>query len=378
MRRIIIAACGCAAAFVAGPFVRTDAQTAPSTAGPARTAITAPVAAGVRGKGLTDVQGVKVGHFTLTERPTGCTAILVQDGTTGGVDVRGGAPGTRETDLLNPVNNVQIVNAITLAGGSAYGLDAAQGVMRYLEEQNIGYKVGPGVVPIVPAAILFDLGFGGDWKIRPTADCGYKAAQSATDGPVAEGNVGAGAGATVGKMGQGRSMKGGLGSASITLPDGLVVAALVAVNAVGDVIDPSTGQVVAGVRTEDGKGLADARVLLRSGALLRRAQPRAGENTTIGVVATNAKLTKVQAQKIAQMAHDGYARAISPVHTPGDGDTIFSLATGAWTNEPNLSMIGALAAEAMSDAIVRAVTQNQGLAGVPSARELNTVPARFK
>ena len=378
MRRIIIAACGCAAAFVAGPFVCTQAQTAPSTSGPARTAITAPVPAGVRGKGLTDVQGVKVGHFTLTERPTGCTAILVQDGTTGGVDVRGGAPGTRETDLLNPVNNVQIVNAITLAGGSAYGLDAAQGVMRYLEEQNIGYKVGPGVVPIVPAAILFDLGFGGDWKIRPTADCGYRAAQTATDGPVAEGNVGAGAGATVGKMGQGRSMKGGLGSASITLPDGLVVAALVAVNAVGDVIDPSTGQVVAGVRTEDGKGLADARVLLRSGALLRRAQPRAGENTTIGVVATNAKLTKVQAQKIAQMAHDGYARAISPVHTPGDGDTIFSLATGAWTNEPNLTMIGALAAEAMSDAIVRAVTQNQGLAGVPSARELNTVPARFK
>ncbi len=182
------------------------------------------------------------------------------------VDVRGGAPGTRETDLLSPVNNVQIVNAITLSGGSAYGLDAAQGVMRYLEEQNIGYKVGPGVVPIVPAAILFDLGFGGDWKIRPTADCGYKAAQSACDGPVAEGNVGAGAGATVGKMGQNRSMKGGLGSASITLPDGLVVAALVAVNAVGDVIDPATGAVVAGVRTEDGKGLAD----VRTAAAIRR------------------------------------------------------------------------------------------------------------
>jgi L-aminopeptidase/D-esterase-like protein len=363
MQRVLSATAGCAVAAVVATVIATAQAPAPAAS---------------HGKGLTDVQGVKVGHFTLSERPTGCTAILVQDGTTGGVDVRGGAPGTRETDLLSPVNNVQIVNAITLSGGSAYGLDAAQGVMRYLEEQNIGYKVGPGVVPIVPAAILFDLGFGGDWKIRPTADCGYKAAQSATDGPVAEGNVGAGAGATVGKMGQGRSMKGGLGSASITLPDGLVVAALVAVNAVGDVIDPSTGQVVAGVRTEDGKGLADARRLLRSGALLRRAQPRAGENTTIGVVATNAKLTKVQAQKIAQMAHDGYARAISPVHTPGDGDTIFSLATGAWTNEPNLSMIGALAAEAMADAIVRAVTQNQSLAGIPSARELNTVPARFK
>ena len=338
----------------------------------------AAAAAPARGKGLTDVQGVRVGHHTLTERPTGCTAILVQDGTTGGVDVRGGAPGTRETDLLDPVNNVQIVNAISLAGGSAYGLDAAQGVMRYLEEHNIGYKVGVGVVPIVPAAILFDLGFGGSWKIRPTADCGYKAAQAATDAAVAEGNVGAGAGATVGKMGQGRSMKGGLGSSSITLPDGLVVAALVAVNSVGDIIDPSNGSVVAGVRTEDGKGLADARKLLRSGSLMRRAQPRAGENTTIGVVATNAKLTKVQAQKIAQMAHDGYARAISPVHTPADGDTIFSLATGAWTSEPNLSMIGALAAEAMADAIVRAVTQNDSLGGTPSARELNTVPARFK
>ncbi len=332
-----------------------------------------------RGKGLTDVQGIKVGHFTLSERPTGCTAILAQDGTTGGVDVRGGAPGTRETDLLSPENMVQIVNAITLSGGSAYGLDAAQGVMRWLEEHNIGYKVGAGVVPIVPAAILMDLGFGGDWKIRPTADCGYKAAAAATDGPVAEGNVGAGTGATVGKMGQNRSMKGGLGSASITLPDGLVVAALVAVNAVGDVIDPATGKVVAGVRTEDGKGLADVRTLLRSGGLMRRAQPRSGENTTIGVVATNAKLTKVQAQKVAQMAHDGYARAISPVHTPGDGDTIFSLATGAWANEtPNLTIIGALAAEAMADAIVRAVTQSETLAGTPSARELGTVPARFK
>jgi L-aminopeptidase/D-esterase-like protein len=338
----------------------------------------APADKTTKGRGLTEVAGIKVGHFTLTERPTGCTAILTPTGTTGGVDVRGGAPGTRETDLLSPVNNVQIVNAITLSGGSAYGLDAAQGVMRYLEEHKIGYPIGPGVVPIVPAAILFDLGFGGDWKIRPTADCGYKAATAANEGPVEEGNVGAGAGATVGKMGMNRSMKGGLGSAAITMPNGLVVAALVAVNAVGDVIDPSTGQVVAGVRTTDGKGLADARQLLRSGALMQRAAPRAGENTTIGVVATNAKLTKVQAQKIAQMAHDGYARAISPTHTPGDGDTIFSLATGNWEGEANLAVVGALAAEAMADAIVRAVTQNQSLAGVPSARELGTVPARFK
>ena len=186
----------------------------------------------------------------------------------------------------------------------------------------------------MPAAILFDLGFGGDWKIRPTADCGYKAAAAANEGPCAEGNVGAGAGATVGKMGgPANPTKGGLGSAAITMPNGLVVAALVAVNAVGDVIDPTTGQVVAGVRTADGKTFADARTAPPLRRVLRRAAPRAGENTTIGIVATNAKLTKVQAQKIAQMAHDGYARAISPVHTPGDGDTIFSLATGAWDGE---------------------------------------------
>jgi len=325
---------------------------------------------------LTAVDGVKVGHFTLSERPTGCTAILVKDDTTGGVDVRGGAPGTRETDLLNPVNNVQIVNAITLSGGSAFGLDAAMGVMRWLDEHNIGYRVGQnGVVPIVPSAILFDLGFGGSPKIRPTADCGYKAADAATADPVKEGNVGAGAGATIGKSGGGRPMKAGIGSAAIRLPNGLVVAALVAVNAVGDIIDPATGQVIAGARTEDGKHLADARKLLRAGA---GREGRTGENTTIGVVATNAKLTKVQAQKMAQMAHDGYARAISPVHTPGDGDTIFSLATGTWTGTANYGTVGSLAAEAMADAIVRAATQAASAAGVPSATELGTVPPRLR
>jgi L-aminopeptidase/D-esterase-like protein len=324
---------------------------------------------------LTAVDGVKVGHFTLSERPTGCTAIIVKDDTTGGVDVRGGAPGTRETDVLSPVNNVQIVNAITLSGGSAYGLDASMGVMRWLEEHNIGYPVGQaGVVPIVPSAILFDLGFGGAPKIRPTADCGYKAAQAATNEPVQEGNVGAGAGATIGKSG-GLPMKAGVGSAAIRLPNGLVVAALVAVNAVGDIIDPSTGQVIAGTRTQDGKHLADARKLLRSGA---GRNGRTGENTTIGVVATNAKLTKVQALKMAQMAHDGYARAISPVHTPGDGDTIFSLATGTWTGQANYGTIGSLAAEAMADAIVRAATQAASSHGVPSAAELGTVPARLR
>ena len=329
---------------------------------------------------LTAVEGIKVGHFTLSERPTGCTAILFKDGTTGGVDVRGGAPGTRETDLLDPVNNVQIVNAITLSGGSAFGLDAASGVMKWLDERGIGYPVGAsGVVPIVPAAILFDLGFGGQPKVRPDADCGYKAAAAASEGPVQEGNVGAGAGATVGKSGGrgaagGGPMKAGIGSAAIKLPNGLIVAAIVAVNAVGDIIDPMTGQVVAGARGADGK-LLDARKLLRGGG---EREGRAGENTTIGLVATNARLTKVQAQKMAQMAHDGYARAISPVHTPGDGDTIFSVGTATWEGQVNYGQIGSLAAEVMADAIVRAATEATSSNGLPSARDLGTIPARFK
>ena len=327
---------------------------------------------------LTAVEGIKVGHHTLAERPTGCTTILFKEGTTGSVDVRGGAPGTRETDLLDPVNNVQIVNAISLSGGSAFGLDAASGVMKWLDERNIGFPVGAaGVVPIVPAAILFDLGFGGNAKIRPGADCGYRAAEAASEAPVQEGNVGAGTGATVGKSGGriegGGPMKAGIGSAAIRMPNGLVVAAIVAVNAVGDIVDPWTGQVVAGARGADGK-LTDARKMLRGGG---NREGRAGENTTIGLVATNAKLTKVQAQKIAQMAHDGFARAISPVHTPGDGDTIFSVATGTWDGTASYGQIGSLAAEAMADAIVRAATQATSSNGLPSARDLGTVPARF-
>jgi L-aminopeptidase/D-esterase-like protein len=332
------------------------------------------------GRGLTEVHGLKVGHHTLSERPTGCTVVLVDgDGAVGGVSQRGGAPGTRETDLLNPLNMVDKVNAIVLSGGSAYGLDAAQGVVRYLEERNVGWKVGAsGVVPIVPAAILFDLGFGGNPKVRPTADCGYRAATIANAHAVAEGNVGAGAGATVGKMGGGRSMKGGLGTAAIALPNGLVVAAIVAVNAVGDIVDPSTGQIVAGVRAEDGKSLADARKLLRSGALMRRPPPRPGENTTIGLVATNARLTKADVSRLALMADDGFAKAIVPSHTVGDGDTVFALATGRWTGEANVTVLGAMAAEAMAEAIVRAASMAETSNGVPSARELGTVPARIK
>jgi L-aminopeptidase/D-esterase-like protein len=332
-------------------------------------------------KGLTEVEGLRVGHFTLAERPTGCTVVIVDgEGAAGGVAQRGGAPGTRETDLLDPRNLVDKVNAIVLSGGSAFGLDASQGVMRYLEERKIGWNVGAaGVVPIVPSAILFDLGFGGDPKIRPTADCGYRAAGLASDGAVAEGNVGAGAGATLGKLaGLDRAMKGGIGTAAIRLPNGLTVGAMVAVNAAGDVIDPSTGQVVAGVRTADGKSLADARKLLRDGSLMKAAAPRAAENTTIAVVATNARMTKTDVNRVALMADDGLARAISPSHTIGDGDTVFALATARWPGQVDASIVGALAADVLAEAIVRAATQTRGLGGLPSARDLGTVPSRLK
>ncbi len=318
--------------------------------------------------GLTAVEGLTVGHAEMPGRPTGCTVVVAEKGAVGGVDVRGSAPGTRETDLLNPINTVEKVNAIVLTGGSAFGLDTATGVMRYLEERGIGFDTGVAKVPIVPAAMLFDLSVG-DPKIRPDADCGYRAAAAATAGPVAEGNVGAGAGATLGKLaGAARAMRGGLGTASITLPSGLVVAALVAVNAVGDVIDPATGRVIAGVRTPDGKGLADVRALIRAGALTRPAG--FGRNSTIAVVATNAVLTKAQATKMAQMAQDGFARAISPVHTPLDGDTIFALATGTRPGPPDMMTLGALAADAVSDAILRAVRAARGIPGYPAAGDL--------
>jgi L-aminopeptidase/D-esterase-like protein len=330
-------------------------------------------------KGLTEVEGLKVGHHTLSERPTGCTVILAEAGAVAAVDVRGGAPGTRETDLLDPVNMVQEVHAIVLSGGSAFGLDAATGVVRYLEEKDIGFDTQVAKVPIVPAAILFDLGVGGKPHIRPDADCGYQAAKAATTEAVPEGSVGAGAGATVGKLGgPGQSMKAGIGTAAIRHADGLVVAALVAVNAVGDIVDPATGNVVAGVRTPDGTGLVDARRLLRA-RMPGGQRPRPTENTTIGVVATNAQLTQAELERVAIMAHDGYARAISPAHTPEDGDTIFALATGTLAEpadappgaaERRLFRVGALAAEAMADAIVRAATQADGLPGYPAARDL--------
>lgn len=316
---------------------------------------------------LTAVPGLAVGHFTLAERPTGCTVVLAGAGATAAVDVRGAAPATRETDLLDPVNSVQIAHAIVLSGGSAFGLDSASGVMRYLEEKGIGFAFGPARVPIVPAASLFDLPVG-DGRIRPTADCGYRAAAAATSAPVGEGSIGAGAGATIGKSGgSGRAMKAGIGSAAIEMPNGLIIAALVAVNAYGDVVDPETGKVIAGVRNADGRTLADARVLLRSGAIRFTT---AGQNTTIGIVATNARLTKTEAHRVAQMTHDGYARAIAPVHTPVDGDAVFALATGARSGPADVGLIGALAADVMATAIVRAAQQATSVTGYPALKDL--------
>jgi L-aminopeptidase/D-esterase-like protein len=324
-------------------------------------------------RGLTAVPGLKVGHDTLADRPTGCTVVLAEEGAIAGVDVRGGAPGTRETDLLDPSHTVQRIHAVVLSGGSAFGLDAATGVVRFLEERGVGFDVGVAKVPIVSAAVLFDLAVGAMPHIRPSAESGYHAARAANDAPVAEGNVGAGAGATVGKIaGATRGMKGGLGTASVALADGLIVAALVAVNAVGDVLDPETGRIVAGVRTVDGRALADARRLLRSGGFKPFARP--GEHTTIGVVATNATLDKARARKVAQMAQDGFARAIVPAHTPLDGDTIFALATGTLPGEPDVMTIGALAAEVMAAAVVRAVRAATGLPGLPAARDLAPGP----
>ncbi|MEX2273546.1 MAG: P1 family peptidase [Vicinamibacterales bacterium] len=317
---------------------------------------------------ITAVDGIKVGHHTLSERPTGCTVVLTEAGAVGSVEVLGGAPGTTETDLLAPENTVDQVHAIFMSGGSAFGLDVAGGVRRYLSEKKIGYLFGGSYVPIVPGAIIFDLPVGGRPEIRPGAECGYAAARAAANGAVAEGNVGAGAGATVGKMlGRDRAMKGGLGSAALRLPSGLVVGAIATVNAAGSIIDPATGRIIAGARTADGKQLEDMRAVIRGERMPRRAAP---ENTTVVVVATNARLTKAQATRVAQMAQAGLARAVLPAFTPGDGDTIFVLATGVWSGQADAGTIGALGAEAVADAILRGVRAAAGIPGFPAARDI--------
>ncbi|HEX8958719.1 MAG TPA: P1 family peptidase [Solirubrobacterales bacterium] len=305
---------------------------------------------------ITDVPGVLVGHDTDLVGATGLTVVLCTAGAVGGVDVRGSAPGTRETDLLRPTNLVQEVHAVLLTGGSAFGLAAADGVMRYLEERGIGFPTGVANVPIVPAAVLFDLGVGSP-SARPDAAAGYRACLAAGR-RVVEGSIGAGTGATVGKaLGPAGAVKGGLGTASARLPNGIVVGAVVAVNALGDVYDPDTGRRVAGSRG--------------AGASVEGGVP--GTNTTIGVVATSARLTKEGANKVAQMAQDGLARAIRPAHTMFDGDTLFALAMGTdeTPSTPALvSAVGALAAEVVARAIVRACERATSLAGVPSTSDL--------
>ena len=324
---------------------------------------------------ITDVRGIEVGHAQNEEALTGCTVILCRKGAVAGVDVRGGAPGTRETDLLDPVNLVERVHAIVLAGGSAYGLDAASGVMRYLEEKNIGYNVGVARVPIVPSAILFDLGLGRA-DLRPDSAMGALAAASAVSTPPTEGNVGAGTGASVGKMfGNTLAMKSGLGTASMDIGGGVVVGAIVAVNAWGDVINPDTGEIVAGLRSgrvgplRIGKGSQFADTLATMKTLTGRGVLRLTNrgNTVIGVVATNAKLTKAQATKVAQMAHDGLARTVRPAHTMLDGDTIFALSTS--TKKADVSAVGAFAAEVMAEAILRAVKMAKPAGGLPGLSE---------
>ena len=311
----------------------------------------APFPAGDAGS-ITRVAGIEVGHFTDTRRPTGCTVVMAREGAVAGVDVRGAAPGTRETDLLHPSNLVDKVHAIMLAGGSAWGLEAATGAVRWLEERGVGLDVAVGRLPIVPAAVLFDL-LVGDMRIRPDAAAGYAACAAASSADPAEGNVGAGAGAVVGKVfGIQHAMKGGVGTASVTV-DGITVGALIACNALGDVIDPDTAQVMAGARTDDGRALRDTRR-----ALLRGQPPQpllAGTNTTIGVVATDAILTKAQAHRLAIAAHDGLARSINPVHTMSDGDTLFSLGTGRAGKSLGMMVLATMAAEATARATVRAV-----------------------
>lgn len=313
---------------------------------------------------ITDVKGIKVGSVQDLDALTGCTVVLTgREGAVCGVDVRGSAPGTRETDLLSPLNMVEKVHAVVLSGGSAYGLDAAGGVMEFLEEQGIGHPTGPTVVPIVPAAVLFDLAVG-DFRIRPDREMGYKACQRAGL-EVSEGNVGAGTGATVGKIrGYDYCTKSGLGSWAISLENGLTVGAIVAVNAFGDVIDPRKGSIVAGVRDDGGAFIGTVQAWKNMKGEV--AFP-GGTNTTIAVVACNAELDKSRATKVAQMAHDGLARVINPIHTMCDGDTIFALATGEMAGDVNV--IGYLAQEALARAVLRAVYAAQSIKGFKSYRQ---------
>ena len=318
--------------------------------------------------GITSVSGIRVGHYTDTANATGCTVVLCEDGAVGGVDVRGSAPGTLGTDSLAPTALVEQVHAVVLSGGSAFGLNTIAGVVSYLEEKGVGIEFGNATIPIVSGAILFDLGLV-NGAIRPGMFEGRSACLDASSGPLDEGTVGAGTGATVAKLlGRDRCVKGGIGTSALDLGDGLMVGAIVAVNAVGGVVDPETSEIVAGPLDDDTTMLDSMALITAPG--FESPQPRAGQNTTIGVVATNARLTKSQANKLADVSHDGLAMAVRPAHLMSDGDTMFALATGGHEADANMNRLCAAAALCTSRAIVRAVTKATGLGGVKSVSEL--------
>jgi len=318
---------------------------------------------------IVDVPGVRVGHFTDREAATGCTVVLFDEPAVGGVDVRGAAPGTRETDLLRPGALVERIHAVLLCGGSAFGLAAADGVMRFLEERGVGHPTRAGVVPIVPAAVLYDLSVGSASR-RPDAAAGYAACAAAASEAPRRGSEGAGTGATVGKiLGMALATKGGVGSASLEIGDGVVVGALAAVNAGGNVVDSRSGRVIAGVRDSSGAGFVDAERLVREGQGVRQI---AGSNTTLAIIATNAPLDKAAAGRLAQCGHDGLARALRPVHTQFDGDTVFAVSTApAGALERDLTRLLVAGALAVERAIVDAVLSATALAGIPAARDLD-------
>ncbi len=317
---------------------------------------------------ITDIEGIMIGHAQDLEGATGCTVLIGENGVTAGVDVRGGAPGTRETDLLNSGNLVEKIYAVTLAGGSAFGLDAASGVMQYLEERGVGFDVTVTKVPIVCGAVLFDLNIG-DHRVRPDKKMGYEACLKANNKECMNGNVGAGTGATVGKiLGMERAMKSGLGTYCVQTGD-LKVGAVVAVNCLGDVIDPATGEILAGVLSEDLKTLSNTEeIMIREYADKADKRDPFSGNTSIGIILTNAKLTKSGANKVASMAHNGYGRTLRPAHSMFDGDTIFAVATDQVNGE--ISVVGLLAARVMEQAVIRAVTKTSSLCGFKCYNDL--------
>lgn len=316
-----------------------------------------------------DISGISIGHYTDTASGTGCTVILCPDGAVPGVDVRGSAPGTRETDLMRTGHMIRHIHGLVLSGGSAFGLESASGVMRYLEENNIGYKVANSVVPIVPAAIIFDLGFI-DNKIRPGIAEGYLAAKNATIGTVQEGNVGAGTGATIGKaMGIKNATKGGLGTYCMTVA-GVKIAAIAVANPFGDVVDPETGIIIAGARGKHNKFINTSNYLLQGSAGKSETDL---SNTTLAVVITDADLTKEEANKLSQNGQNGLSLAIRPAHTTGDGDVVFVLATGKSKLKPDMRQLGIAASKTVYKAIIQAVRSAESLGGIPSANEIGQI-----